>query len=806
MSRLWYREPAKVWEEALPLGNGRMGAMIFGGICQERIQVNEETMWFGAANERMNPDARHFLPDVREYIFDGQIAKAQKLLNMAFAGCPDSMKPYQTLGDIRLEFEGQGETADYERSLDLEDAVCRIRYRCGGVSYRREAFLSHPDDCLVMRFSADCPGRITFTAKLERGRFFDGVGKLGENGIWLYGNLGKGGVDFAAGLKAYAVGGTTRVIGQTLYVENADEAILLFCADTTYHHREMPGEKNAGERRGMLLRFMDNVFSQTAEFSFETLMQRHRADYETFYKRVDFQLAGCEEYDAVPTDERLRLAGEGNADIGLSKLIFDFGRYLLISCSRPEGLPATLQGIWNQDFLPPWDSKYTININAEMNYWLAESCNLPECHLPLFTLLEKMRESGRKMAAGMYGCRGFVAHHNTDIHGDCAPQDTWFGSTYWVMGAAWLCTHIWNHYEYTGDREFLIQYYPVLCEAVLFFLDYLVEKDGYLVTCPSSSPENVYRLPNGESGAVTYGATMDNQILRDLFGQCLLASEVVKADSGRNSDGNSEVDSARSNVRNSDGNSEEDSARSNVRNSDSNSEKRAQELKKLGIEDEEAFLAAVRRTMERLIPNRISRSGTIMEWVEEYEECEPGHRHISHLYGLHPSNQITVDGTPELAEAARKTLESRLSCGGGHTGWSRAWIINHYAKLWDGEKAYHNLEQLLAISTYPNLFDRHPPFQIDGNFGAAAAIAEMLVQSSSERIVLLPALPDAWRSGSIHGLKIRGNGEIDIEWKEHRLTGCTVRAKSAMKNRLLYHGKYYEFTLAAGQEFCLQEE
>ena len=749
-SRLWYDKPAKEWEEALPLGNGRMGAMIFGGVARERLQVNEETMWYGAKRDRRNPDARRYLEEIRSCIFDGRIGKAQKLLNMAVAGCPDSMHPYQTLGDIRMEFEGCGEPDFYERSLDLDTAVCRVRFRCGEVSYLRESFLSYPEDCLVMRISADHPGQITFTARLERGRFFDGVDKLGENGICLYGNLGKGGIEFASGLRAVATGGSVFVCGQTLAVENADEVTLFFCADTTAHGNPQTYESGAEEeQRKVLIRHINTIFDNAAGYSYEMLLKRHREDYQALYKRVDFQLEGCDEYDGYPTDERLRSAADGKADVGLCKLLFDYGRYLLISSSRPGGLPANLQGIWNQEFQPPWDSKYTININAEMNYWLAESCNLSECHLPLFSLLEKMQDSGREMAREMYGCRGFMAHHNTDIHGDCAPQDTWYASTYWVMGAAWLCTHIWNHYEYTMDREFLRRFYPVLCEAAQFFMDYLVEKDGYLVTCPSSSPENTYRHPNGETGAVTYGATMDNQILRDLFDQCLLAAQVLGEDAGENA----------------------------------------------------GFLEEIRNARKRLIPNRIGSKGTLMEWVEEYEECEPGHRHISHLYGLHPSAQITMDGTPELAEAARKTLEARLSCGGGHTGWSRAWIINHYAKLWDGEEAYHNLEQLFAISTYPNLFDRHPPFQIDGNFGAAAAIAEMLVQSSSERIVLLPALPKAWKTGKICGLKIRGNAEIDIRWEEHELKECEIRAKSDIRNRLVYKGKCQEFAISAGEMF-----
>ena len=785
MSRLWYRRPAEVWEEALPLGNGRIGAMVFGGVRQERIQVNEESVWYGGEMNRINPDARRYLGEVREAIFRQEIGRAQELLNLAFAGCPDGMHPYQTMGDIRIRQENVDQYEDYMRELDLEDAVCRVSFVSGGVAYRREYFASHPADCLIVRFTADGPGSISLRIRIERGKTIDGVGRLSDNGVFLYGNLGEGGSRYVSGVSAWTVKGKVSVVGQTLCVDAADEALLIYCADTSYQHKgEIRGERHwrpacmeIQARRHwrpacmemddvpyekaveMLREQLCSVMDRAAREPYGQLYQSHRKDYRSLYGRVEFELAGTGDCDLAPTDERLKKAAEGSADPGLYVLLFDYGRYLLIACSREGGLPATLQGIWNESMQPPWDSKYTININAEMNYWLAECCNLSECHMPLFGLIKKMRESGRRTAREMYGCRGFMAHHNTDIHGDCAPQDRWIPGTYWVMGAAWLCTHIWNHYEYTRDLDFLEEYYPVVCEAALFFLDFLVEKDGWLVTCPSSSPENRYRLPNGECGAVTYGAAMDNQILRDLFSQCLLAAREVRGDL----------------------------------------KERQLRLAGAGIPDEDAFLAQVRETLDRLVPTRIGRSGRILEWIEDYEECEPGHRHISHLYGLHPSQQITVDGTPELARAARATLEHRLANGGGHTGWSRAWIINHYAKLWDGDGALYNLKQLLASSVYPNLFDRHPPFQIDGNFGAAAAIAQMLVQSSAERIVLLPALPSEWTSGSVRGLRVRGNGAVDIAWEDHRLKRFRLTAYSEIHTRLLYEGKYREIRLPAGE-------
>lgn len=719
MSKLWYKRPAVEWEEALPLGNGRSGAMVYGGVEEEHIQVSEESMWYGGKVDRNNPDMKEQLPVIRNLIFRGEISKAEKLIKLAMSGCPNSMHPYQTLGDIYIQFEGLENYTDYYRELDLEKALCRESFRCENTFYTRELFISKPADVMVMRFRAEGDKKLNIASLLGRSKFFDGVKKTGSNGICLYGNLGKGGFDFSMVLMAESRDGEVSTMGEHLLVEEASEVVFYFCGDTTYHISEDELECSIQER-----------LNKAREETYEGLLKEHIEDYVSLYGRMQFDLGDLSEYDAVPTDERILAAGKASADIGLSKLYFDYGRYLLISCSREGGLPATLQGLWNQDMLPPWDSKYTININTEMNYWPAEICNLPECHMPLFELIKKMVPNGRRTAQVMYGAKGFVCHHNTDIHGDTATQDHWIPGSYWVLGAAWLCTHQWTHYQYTLDQEFLKESFPIMREAAEFFLDFMVEHDGYLVTCPSVSPENTFILPNGEKGANIYGVTMDNQILRDLFTQCIEAAKI------------------------------------------------------LGVDDE--LNEKIKAAREKLIPTKIGKHGNIMEWPEDFEEWEPGHRHISHLYGLHPSEQITVDGTPELAEAARVTLQRRLAGGGGHTGWSRAWITNHYAKLWDGEKAYENIEKLFANSTYLNLFDKHPPFQIDGNFGVTAAIAEMLVQSTLERIVLLPALPGAWRTGSIKGLRVKGCGEADVVWKDGTLKECVIRSDKGMTSCVKY--------------------
>ena len=819
MEKLWYREPAKEWEEALPLGNGRLGAMVFGGVEKEVIQVNEESIWYGGKRERLNPDAKENLPKIRQYIREGQIQKAHELLSLAFTSCPQGERMYQTLGEISIEMKseivtgqsGQSQNVEdaneiafkhpYYRELDLSEAVCRVRYenskvasdderekdanaKCAAIE--REYFISHPDDCMVIHMKAS-KGQISFVAKLNRGKYFDYVGKCSDHAIFLSGNLGKNAPDFAMCLSAKTVGGNVSTIGQSLIVENADEVFLYFSADSTFHHSEEQKSKwNETKWDGSQKALVDLLYmhlEQVSEMCYEKLLQNHIQDYQSLYNRVSLTLTANEtinldnnlennrennlednrksNLESLATDERLQRVKDGGEDVGLAELLFDYGRYLLISCSRPGNLPANLQGIWNKEFLPPWDSKYTININTEMNYWPAESCALPECHEPLFDHLERMRTHGRKVAREMYGCRGFMAHHNTDIYADCAPQDNWGPSTYWVMGAAWLSTHLWMHYEYTRDYEFLKKAYPILAEAALFFLDYMEEKDGYLVTNPSSSPENIYIMPNGQRGSVCVGSAMDMEIIRDLFTDCVKAAKVLDDE--------------------------------------------IEDCKIPDISDMTALQNQIAQALDKLPPIQIDSTGRIMEWMEEYEEKEPGHRHMSHLYALYPSDQISVDHTPQLADAARKTLSCRLTHGGGHTGWSRAWIINFYAKLRDGERAWENIGLMLTNSTYPNLFDRHPPFQIDGNFGVTAAIAQMLVQSREDEIILLPALPKAWKTGQVTGLRVKGAASVDLSWENGSLTKCTIHAsdKCGYSGTVFYEKYAYPIQLAENDSIQL---